>query len=281
MQLSVEYHTVNEYDSLVKEALFDLLVLPCTDAHQRLISHKVHTSIAASVSYFRNVFGFEVARVKPLVAFNRLELNMSALVDTNYVSSRQKPLPPDAQFDMINSREFIIDHHIYLQYSGLTRLEESLWQKVPVMAHKEPVQDFLERLNHFVHQMIAYEQYVTTVHTTAMEAIALGSGVCQDYTHIFQAIARHNKVPCRYVSGYINQGHNFLGDLHMHAWAEAYIPGRGWQGYDPTNNIPVNENFIKVAHGSDYSDCSPLRGVLMSKGSTHSTRHVVKVTEQA
>jgi transglutaminase-like putative cysteine protease len=62
----------------------------------------------------------------------------------------------------------------------------------------------------------------------------------------------------------------------MHAWVEAFLPQQGWFGFDPTNNLMVDVNYIKVAHGADYSDCSPIKGVLRTKGD-HKTDYGVKV----
>jgi transglutaminase-like putative cysteine protease len=92
-------------------------------------------------------------------------------------------------------------------------------------------------------------------------------------------MARQNGIPTRYVSGYLNQEHGLLGDSQMHAWAEAYIPFVGWKGFDPTNNILANTNHIKVCHGKDYNDCSPLRGVIYSNGQ-NVTSHTVLVQSQ-
>jgi transglutaminase-like putative cysteine protease len=277
-QLSIQYHTNNIYDGVVNDALFDLLILPGTDARQRLLSHRVQTSVASSVSYYRNTFGFEVVRVKPLTSFQRFELNLFASAEINITAPTNSALSPEAQHEILSARDFFIDNHLYLQPTPLTTLPAT-GNSWPALVKNEPVGSFLDRLNNEVHHMLQYQPNVTTVDTTAQQALDGGVGVCQDYTHIFLAIARMNRIPCRYVSGYINQGHNFLGDMQTHAWVEAYVPGSGWQGYDPTNNIRVDENFIKVAHGLDYTDCSPLRGVILSQGTSNSTTHTVKVTE--
>jgi len=65
----------------------------------------------------------------------------------------------------------------------------------------------------------------------------------------------------------------------MHAWTEAFIPGVGWMGFDPTNNLRVDENYIKVSHGADYTDCAPIKGVLKTKGE-NKTSYKVVVTQQ-
>jgi transglutaminase-like putative cysteine protease len=117
------------------------------------------------------------------------------------------------------------------------------------------------------------------VKSTANDALKVKSGVCQDYTHIFISMCRYNGIPARYVSGYLNQGVNFLGNSLMHAWTEAFVPGVGWIAFDPTNNLLVDENYIKVSHGADYADCSPIKGVLKTKGENQTT-YSVKVTSQ-
>jgi len=64
----------------------------------------------------------------------------------------------------------------------------------------------------------------------------------------------------------------------MHAWAECYLPQIGWIGYDPTNNLLVSDNHIKVMHGRDYRDCAPLKGVVyLSNGGSNQTTYTVSV----
>lgn len=99
------------------------------------------------------------------------------------------------------------------------------------------------------------------------------------FVRIFIAIAHNNRIPCRYVSGYLDQGKSFKGSLQMHAWIEAMIPGIGWTGFDPTNNILQDYHYIKVCHGVDFSECSPIRGILKSHGE-QSTSYEVKVVQQ-
>ena len=66
----------------------------------------------------------------------------------------------------------------------------------------------------------------------------------------------------------------------MHAWSETYIPNIGWVGFDPTNNLLANDNHIKVAHGKDYNDCSPLKGVIYSQGKNKTSHSVIVSSQQ-
>lgn len=93
-------------------------------------------------------------------------------------------------------------------------------------------------------------------------------GVCQDFAHVLLACLRHLKIPARYVSGYIETvpppGQEKLqGADATHAWVEAYTPASGWVGFDPTNDMLAGEQHIKLAHGRDYFDVQPLKGIFV------------------
>ncbi|WFO17006.1 transglutaminase family protein [Cellulophaga baltica 4] len=140
--------------------------------------------------------------------------------------------------------------------------------------------DNLQALNTWTYQSIYFKVGVTDVNTTLDNIITKRYGVCQDFTHLFCAIARNNKIPTRYVSGYLHQGNGYFGDSQMHAWAEAYIPTIGWVGFDPTNNVLVASNHIKVCHGKDYQDCAPLKGIVYSQGQNETQYSVQVISRQ-
>jgi transglutaminase-like putative cysteine protease len=87
------------------------------------------------------------------------------------------------------------------------------------------------------------------------------------------ALIRRLGIPCRYVSGYLynNKQDRSTPDA-THAWIEAYLPQTGWVGFDPTNNILVEDRHIRVAVGRDYNDVPPTRGVF--KGAAESELEV-------
>jgi transglutaminase-like putative cysteine protease len=97
---------------------------------------------------------------------------------------------------------------------------------------------------------------------SAAEAFALGSGVCQDHTHVFVACCRRLGVPARYVSGYI---YAKGAGVASHAWAEAWVVDR-WRSFDIANSRPAGEDHIKLAIGADYLDACPIRGTRIGGG---------------
>jgi transglutaminase-like putative cysteine protease len=99
---------------------------------------------------------------------------------------------------------------------------------------------------------------VTGVETTAAQALVRGEGVCQDLAHAALGLLRARQIPARYVGGY-----QFLGDgaqHEPHAWIEVWHPGGTWVGFDPTSGDAVDERYVRVAAGRDYSDAAPVRG---------------------
>lgn len=120
-------------------------------------------------------------------------------------------------------------------------------------------------LTELICQRMTYQRGNTGVSTTAEEALTLGTGVCQDYVHIFLALCRLAGIPCRYVSGLAYH----TGETH--AWAEI-CDGSAWYGIDPTNNCLLHGACIKLCHGRDYADCPIERGIYL--GYANSTQTV-------
>ncbi|MCD8348531.1 MAG: transglutaminase family protein [Lachnospiraceae bacterium] len=131
--------------------------------------------------------------------------------------------------------------------------------------------DFAITLMHGLYENFSYVQGVTDVRTTAEEAMALGRGVCQDYSHILLSLCRIWRIPCRYVVGML------IGEGLSHAWVEVYSGGR-WYALDPTNNLIVDDQHIKISAGRDYHDCIVSQGVFVGR-TTQTQTVAVRVKE--
>ncbi|MCR5623771.1 MAG: transglutaminase family protein [Lachnospiraceae bacterium] len=104
-----------------------------------------------------------------------------------------------------------------------------------------------------VHDCLEYAPGITQVNTTAEEAATLGSGVCQDYSHIMLSLLRMEHIPCRYVAGMM------MGEGASHAWVEV-CDGEKWVAFDPTNNCMVDDSYICISNGRDAKDCTINQG---------------------
>ena len=123
----------------------------------------------------------------------------------------------------------------------------------------------LHDLSTAILERVHYEPGVTDVSTTAEEALAAGSGVCQDHAHIFIGAARALDVPARYVSGYLMMNDR-IDQEATHAWAEAHVDGLGWVGFDVANGISPDARYVRVATGRDYGEAAPVTGISFGAG---------------
>ncbi len=112
---------------------------------------------------------------------------------------------------------------------------------------------------------IRYEKDQTDSRTTAEQALEAGQGVCQDHAHVFIAAARLLGYPARYVSGYLMMTDRIEQEAG-HAWAEAWVDGLGWTGFDVSNGICPDARYIQIATGLDYDDAAPIRGLVYGAG---------------
>ncbi|GAC1681968.1 MAG: transglutaminase family protein [Candidatus Dormibacteraceae bacterium] len=121
-----------------------------------------------------------------------------------------------------------------------------------------------DTINDWVYQSMTYQHGVTGVRTTAAEALALGSGVCQDYSHVMLAVCRACRLPSRYVSGHL------LGQGGTHAWVEVVLPTKDGTGeaiastFDPTHASRGGLGYVTIAVGGDYADVAPTSGTYVS-----------------
>jgi transglutaminase-like putative cysteine protease len=128
-----------------------------------------------------------------------------------------------------------------------------------------------------------FDPTATDVATPTAQAFNLRRGVCQDFSHVALSCLRALRIPCRYVSGYLltrpPPGQQKLqGADASHAWISVWAPETGWVDFDPTNGLIVQDEHVTVAFGRDYTDVSPISGVLIG-GGAHSVSVSVDVGE--
>jgi transglutaminase-like putative cysteine protease len=145
-----------------------------------------------------------------------------------------------------------------------------------------PLADIVYDLMGRIHRDFEYDPGFTTVATPLSEVVENRRGVCQDFAHLAIACLRSHGVPARYISGYIEtrpppQQSKLRGADASHAWFSAYDPNIGWLDYDPTNNQVPMGRHITTAWGRDYSDITPLKGVIYGGGAHHHARVAVDV----
>lgn len=140
-----------------------------------------------------------------------------------------------------------------------------------------PILEAVNDLTTRIHNDFRFDTKATEVSTPVETFFEKRRGVCQDFSHLQVACLRSLGLPARYVSGYLRtippEGKpRLVGADASHAWCAAWCPGTGWVDFDPTNNCIPSGSHITVAWGRDYSDVSPIHGVLL--GGARHTLHV-------
>lgn len=121
-------------------------------------------------------------------------------------------------------------------------------------------------LCHRIFKDFRYDPRATTISTPVDEVLKKRGGVCQDFAHLMISCVRSMGLPARYVSGYLRSGKDSVGHEASHAWCALYCAEFGWLDFDPTNDVMPRGDHVTVAHGRDYSDVTPVRGVALGGG---------------
>ncbi len=140
---------------------------------------------------------------------------------------------------------------------------------------KAALLDLTER----IYRDFRFDSKATNVRTPTEEVFRKRRGVCQDFAHLQIACLRSLNLPARYVSGYLRTypppgRPRLVGADASHAWVSAFCPGFGWLDLDPTNNVVPSTGHVTLAWGRDYSDVSPLRGLILG-GRDHTLKVAV------
>ncbi|WP_372975899.1 transglutaminase family protein [Muriicola sp.] len=280
LEYRIAYKAENQYEHPVKEARWQFLITPYEEDGQKVTALSFENSLNFPYEVSTNAYGFTTMRILAKEEFDRIsfEASFSVIKTATNPFDFDLPLNPAEDLERYRNLHFRVEYEPFLRRTPLTTLQEEHSSFFEYRKEKTVFENLVD-LNRWVFEKIFYTPGVTHVDTTLDDIVENRHGVCQDFAHLFAAVARQFGIPCRYVSGYLHQGNGYFGDSQMHAWNEAFIQDVGWIGFDPTNNILAGENHIKVAHGKDYADCAPLKGILYSKGE-NTTHHTVQVHGQ-
>lgn len=155
---------------------------------------------------------------------------------------------------------------VLLRTTPLTHVDDAIRALGDHLIPGPDVLPALHRLSERVREALPYRSGVTDSHTPATVALAGEGGVCQDHAHIFIAAARAHGVPARYVAGYLLASEDAHQQFETHAWAEAFVEGLGWVGFDVTNGVSPTDHYIRLCTGLDANDAAPVRGLVTGGG---------------
>lgn len=243
--LNFYYSFETEFKEPVNHHYFTLKCLPKTEARQTIQNLRVYINSdyhSVSQDSFQNKFIYGYKKIPHQLL--KVNVHGQAIIDWQKYETDERLLSV---------------YTLYSQYTQYDQSMEDLIEKASLLFSQQDTNYHKSlKIMDVIYEMMTYQKGVTHVRTTASEAYALKTGVCQDYCHIMLSILRYFHIPCRYVSGLLE------GEEFTHAWVEIYSKGY-WYGLDPTNHLLVDDHYIVFARGRDAKDTLVNKGVFYGK----------------
>jgi transglutaminase-like putative cysteine protease len=272
MRIRIDHETRYAYDRAARFIVQVLRLTPRSTESQQVRDWRIETDVDARIRRTEDAFGNIVHTLYTERPTSSLMVRVTgevATVDTGGVlkgtPERLSPL-------------------VFLRETTLTHADAALRE---LAGRVGPGDDLtrLHRLMGLIHAEVAFMVGATTPDHTAADAWAQRQGVCQDHAQIFIACARRLGIPARYVSGHLHRTDGIVDQEASHAWAEGYVDGLGWVGFDPANGVCPTEHYVRVACGLDALGASPIRGTSYGGGRESMTvalrvRHMQQTQQQ-
>lgn len=249
MRMSIRHLTRYRYEPEAVSAALRLRLWPPGTTGQRPVSWSVTVNDIVVEPALTDAQGDQIGLWHAHVPTAGIEIVAEGTVETADLAGVLSELPQRAR------------PGLFLRATALTRPSDSI-RELGTGGGETDVLSRCHALSAAVHESVDYRPGVSSVTTTAAEALALGAGVCQDQTHVFIAAARAAEIPARYVVGYLHDPDREKPAEETHAWAEAFVPGLGWIGFDITNQICPTDLYVRLCCGLDAADAAPVRGTI-------------------
>ena len=271
MEYIIRHITKFRYSSPVAESVMEVRMQPRRDGAQHCLSFELATSPRARVTFSTDYLGNVVHHFDVPKRHSELKITTQSHVSVGNPPTLPVSLPLASwgELDALVADGDYGDMLVPSTFARPTALLRELARDLRADRRDDPL-TLVRQLNMALHRTLAYESQSTRADSPIDVALELRKGVCQDFAHIMIALLRLVDVPARYVSGYLFKGDDgrMTGADATHAWVETLLPGLGWVGFDPTNDVVVADKHIRVAVGRDYSDVPPTRGVFKGRADT-------------
>jgi transglutaminase-like putative cysteine protease len=266
MLISIRHVTRYSYAEPVGYTIQSLRLTPASFEGQRVLDWSVHAGGAGTSLQFKDGFGNAVDLIAINARHEELAIEAGGTVETENRNGVVAGLPEATPT------------RVFLKETVQTRPDAAI-RALAASARGKDLLSWLHALVGAVRDRVEYVAGVTDAHTGAAEALADGKGVCQDHAHIFISAVRTLGIPARYVTGYLVLDAPSASEAH-HAWAEAWVEGLGWVGFDVANRICPTERYVRLAAGLDAGYAAPIIGSRRG-GSTEKLDVSVEVQQQS
>ena len=256
MQLAIRHTTRYRFDEPVGHGLQRLRLTPKTTQGQRIVEWTME---------------YEGAREE--LSYDDQNYNHVTLVSVeqgaqDVVITCRGTVSTEDQAGVMGHHSGHLPLWAFLGHTPLTRPGPRIKALIAGVKRGEGMVPTLHNLSAAIREQVRYETGRTAVDTVAEDAVIAGAGVCQDHAHVFIAAARSLEIPARYVSGYLMMNDRIEQEA-THAWAEAWVQGLGWVGFDISNGISPDPRYVRVETGRDYRDAAPVTGISYGARAEH------------
>ena len=277
MELNILHRTEYRYSSSARDSVNEIKLRPRDTNTQKCVRSTLSTVPPASPVPFADLYGNRAHYVEISEPHDRLIIEARLRVKTSPAADFKK-LPGSVPMSSLSRLKNRVECHPYLQASPYVDVNPKVWrQAVDIMGDSDDVFQTSFAIMKFIFREYTYQPGATRVNTHANEVIKNRKGVCQDFAHAMVAFCRSLKIPARYVSGYFfdaTRDQSLRGSEATHAWVEVFVEGHGWIGLDPTNNKLIDDTYVVLAVGRDYTDVAPISGTYFGGGTSLLTVHV-------
>ncbi len=247
MRLTIRHVTHYTYENAPRYLVQRLHLQPADFATQRCLSWNVSCPGIEKALRYVDGFGNWVYLVTSVPGDDGMEIVAEGEVESTDASG------------VVRGLVGLAPEIIFLRVTPPTLMSPPLQNLASEFNRKKNVLEIAHGLMDTVHARVSFETGTSDAETTAAEAYAAGTGVCQDHAHIMIAVARAMKIPARYVTGYLVTGVGASSSA-AHAWAELFVPELGWVGFDAANGQCPTDHYVRVAAGLDSAAVAPVRG---------------------
>lgn len=264
---TIHHITKYTYDRPVIESMNEIRIFPYQCPEQETLVHDLVITHNPDIQTFIDYWGNKTGTFNVLIPHQELVIESKLVIKT--LAPSNTTINFESTWQQLQDEVSAKLQLVELSKPILINQPDEIDAIVKVISAKdETVGVTIGNCSDYIFKNFQYIKGITNIETTVDEILNHKAGVCQDFAHLMLQILRTLNIPCRYVSGYICPSRDGMrGEGATHAWVDAWIPDHGWAGIDPTNNVWVTNNHVKLAVGSEFKDCTPAKGTF--KGPAH------------
>jgi transglutaminase-like putative cysteine protease len=279
MFFQISHRLLYSYTPAVFLEPMTLRLSPRQDAFQRLLHHQISIFPApAGLSHGVEPDGTNVAVCWFDSTHDKLTIQMEALVQT----LRDNPfdwIVTDPRVQTLPARYSEAEAHSLAPCLSIEEVDPSVqaWARERSEEVEGHTAAFLMHLADQIHHGFVHVGRPDGAPFPPSETLRLRRGACRDTAMLFVEACRSVGLASRFVSGYSMHHPPEVSEHELHAWAEVYLPGAGWRGYDPSLGLAVADGHVVLAATPDHRLAAPVTGQYRGTGASSDMRYVLTV----